>query len=588
MTMRHHTLLLAAASSLLLPACKTRPKEAPAPTPASRAEAPTSHDARMAWWREARFGMFIHWGIYAVPAGEWKGHRTKSVAEWIMHTEKIPLSEYEPLAGRFNPTGFNAKEWVAIAKNAGMKYIVITSKHHDGFAMFDTATTTYDIVDGTPYGRDPMKDLAEECRRQGLRLCFYHSILDWRHPDYIAGRMEEAYIPYMKAQLGELLTNYGPIGVLWFDGEWDAEWTEERGADLASYVRGLQPDIIINNRVGKARAGMSGRSSYKGAGDYDTPEQEIPATGIPGMDWETCMTMNDTWGYSKLDHNWKSERTLIRMLCDTSSKGGNFLLNVGPTAEGLIPPESVERLAAVGRWMKTNSRAVYGTSAGPIGRVPWGRCTADGDTLYLMVFDWPSNGELLVPRLKNKPKRASLMAGGARLTARRTDGGMVISLPSAAPDADASVIVLELDGPPLAEPIFIGPGPDGVFTLDSTEADTTARLEEHAGLHNIGYWTSAEQRASWQVSFPAPGAFKVRCLIACQPGEEGDAFTVSCQGRSVTATVPATAGWRDYTWVECGTLSIPSAGVGVLTVAPAPGLKGALMNLREVQLVPAE
>ena len=271
----------------------------------SRAE----RNARMAWWREARFGMFIHWGLYAIPAGEWQGNTNH--AEWIRTTAQIPIDEYERFVDQFNPVKFDADAWVRIAKEAGMQYIVITSKHHDGFCLFDSAQTDFDVM-ATPFKRDIMKELSDACRRAGLKICWYHSIMDWHHPDYLPRRSWEVaerpangadfdrFRAYLKSQVRELLTNYGPIGVLWFDGEWEDTWNHEYGVDLYNYVRGLQPDIIVNNRVDKGRGGMAGLTEdARFAGDFGTPEQEIPATGLPGVDWETCMTMNDHWGYNK-------------------------------------------------------------------------------------------------------------------------------------------------------------------------------------------------------------------------------------------------------------------------------------------------
>jgi alpha-L-fucosidase len=279
-------------------------------------ETPAQRNHRMEWFNEARFGMFIHWGLYSVPAGEWQGKPAPGIGEWIMERAKIPASEYEKFAPQFNPVKFDAKEWVRMAKDAGMKYIVITSKHHDGFAMFRSELSDWGIK-STPFQRDPLKELADECRKAGIKLCFYYSIMDWHHPDWPERRAwndvatgtpdMDRYAAYMKGQLKELLTRYGPIGILWFDGEWEKPWTHERGIDLYNYIRSLQPSIIINNRIGKARAGMSGMNQGDGVGDYGTPEQEIPANGFgPGVSWESCMTMNDTWGYRKDDHNWKS------------------------------------------------------------------------------------------------------------------------------------------------------------------------------------------------------------------------------------------------------------------------------------------
>jgi alpha-L-fucosidase len=419
---------------------------------------------RMAWFREARFGLFIHWGLYASLAGDWNGHAVDSAGEWIMNTAHIPVKDYEKLPALFNPVQFDARSWVRIAKNAGMKYIVITSKHHDGFSMFDSKVSDYTIAKSTPFKRDPMKELAVACKEAGLRFCFYHSIMDWHHPDAQSigypdynGAPSNPNFPryvehYLKPQVTELLTRYGKLGILWFDGEWIGDWKTEMGRDMYALCRSLQPEVLVNNRVGKGRAGMNGMDQGEGAmGDYGTPEQEIPATGFgPGVDWESCMTMNDTWGFKKSDQNWKSGATMIRMLIDCSSKGGNFLLNVGPTAEGLIPEASVQRLAEVGKWMRTNHEAVYGTQASPFKKLAFGKCTQKPGKLYLHVLDWPADGKLLVP-VSNRVKKARLLAQpGRALEIVVSPAGAQLQLPAAAPDAVASVIALDIVGPPQA------------------------------------------------------------------------------------------------------------------------------------------
>ena len=424
---------------------------------ARKMDTPEQHDARMKWFRDARFGMFIHWGLYAVPGGVYKGKPIKGAGEWIMNDEKIPVADYEKYAAQFNPVKFDARQWVAIAKNAGMKYIVITSKHHDGFNMFESHETDYNIVQDTPFKRDPMKELAAACKDAGITFCFYHSIMDWHHPDaqrdgYNKG-VHNPNFPryvetYLKPELKELLSNYGPIGILWFDGEWINDYTPEMGQDIYSLCRSLQPNIIVNNRVGKARNGMKGVDKGEGAvGDYGTPEQQIPATGLPGMDWESCMTMNDTWGFKRDDHHWKSTAQIIHNLIDCASKGGNFLLNVGPTAEGEIPNASVERLSQVGDWMKTNSEAIYDTQPSPFAKgLAYGQCTQKPGKLYLHVENWPADGKLVVP-MKNKVLKAYLLSAPDKSldTAAGSDG-VSITVPSAAPDKIATVIALEIDG----------------------------------------------------------------------------------------------------------------------------------------------
>jgi len=422
-----------------------------------QAETPEQRDKRMQWFREARFGLFIHWGLYAIPAGEWNGKPVPGLGEWIMHGAGLTVEEYQPLARQFNPVRFDAREWVRIAKNAGMKYIVITSKHHDGFCLFDAKNSDYDVM-ATPFKRDILKELAAACKKEGIRLCFYHSIMDWHHPDYLPrrpwdkrpaeGADFDRYIGYMKQQLRQLIQDYGPLGIMWFDGEWENTWTHEMGKDLYAYVRGLQPSIIVNNRVDKGRRGMQGMNAPEFAGDYGTPEQEVPAEGLPGVDWESCMTMNDTWGHKKNDHNWKPAGDLIRMLVDIASKGGNLLLNVGLTAEGVIPEPSVERLAEMGRWMKANGESIYGTTPSVIGRPSWGRCTVKGARLYLHVFDWPEDGKLRVEGLRSAPKAAFPLASRrTRLDVRQDGSSWVIALPERQPDQAVSVIAVDLTRP---------------------------------------------------------------------------------------------------------------------------------------------
>ena len=430
-------------------------------------ETPAQHDARMKWWREARFGMFIHWGVYSVPAGEYKDQT--NFAEWFLEESHLPVSQYEKFAQEFNPTNFDANAWVSAARAAGVKYIVITSKHHDGFGMFRSSLTDW-CISRTPFQRDPIAELSAACQAQGITFCLYYSIMDWHHPDWGTRRPwndlaaqagppnMNRYVAYMKGQLKELLTNYGPIGLLWFDGEWESPWTSERGVDLYNYVRSLQPNIIVNNRVGKARSGMAGMDKGKErVGDYGTPEQTIPPTGFgPGVDWESCMTMNDHWGYNRFDNHWKSAQTLVRNLIDCSSKGGNYLLNVGPTSQGLIPAPSLERLKEIGDWMGVNREAIYDTAASPFShRLPWGRCTqkvtGNTTTLYLHVFDWPSDGQLLVPNLQNKIRKAWLLADPSqkKLTTKNTENGVVVTVPPDGANPISTTVVLRLRGAPI-------------------------------------------------------------------------------------------------------------------------------------------
>jgi alpha-L-fucosidase len=436
------------------------------------AQTSTKED-RMEWWREARFGMFIHWGVYAVPAGTYKGQKINRIGEWIMNRGKIPVADYQQFAKQFNPVKYDADAWVRMAKDAGMKYIVITSKHHDGFALFDSKASTWDIADATPYKKDLLKPLAEACRKHGIKLGFYYShAQDWNNPGGSAARkvasegwanpdsaaidayteansghwdpaqttktmsqyMDEVAIPQVK----EILTNYGDVAVLWWDTP--TGMTDEYAEKLNALLK-LQPNIITNDRLK--------RPNYPG--DYKTPEQRIPnLSELDGKDWETCMTMNETWGYKSYANNWKTPQTLIRNLVDIASKGGNYLLNVGPKADGTFPQESVDILKNMGSWMKTNGEAIYDTKASPFGLFAWGRCTKKDKgaktTLYFSVFEWPKDGRLLIPGLKNEVLSSTLLASGGAVKTEMTGEGLAIHLPERAPDPIATVIKIEVKG----------------------------------------------------------------------------------------------------------------------------------------------
>ncbi len=424
-------------------------------------ESKEAKDLRMQWWSDARFGLFIHWGLYAIPAGEWNG--STNHAEWIRTTAQIPLKEYYKFVEQFNPVKFDAEEWVKMAKDAGMKYIVITSKHHDGFSLFDSKHTDFDVM-STPFKRDILKELSDACRKYGLKICWYHSIMDWHHPDYLPRREWETdrsaegadftrFFQYLKNQLKELLTNYGEIGVLWFDGEWEDTWNSHYGIELYNYVRSLQPNIIINNRVGVGRSGMEGLTKAgEFGGDFGTPEQQIPSTGLPGVDWEACITMNNYWGYNKFDKDFKSTKELLQMLVDITSKGGNFLLNVGPTAEGLFPQESILRLKEIGEWMNLYDESIYGTEASPFNYLEWGRSTkktlGNNTRLYLHVFNWPKDAKLVVPGVLNKPVKSYVLSDKQKvlLHTTRNEDAIVINVPLTPPNENVSVIVLDVEG----------------------------------------------------------------------------------------------------------------------------------------------
>ena len=544
---------------------------------------------RTEWFRQGKFGMFIHWGVYAVPAGVYQGKEVGGLGEWIMDKAKIPVPEYEKFARQFNPTRFDAREWVRLAKEAGMTYMVITSKHHDGFCLWDSKHTAYDIIDTTPFARDPLKELAHACREAGITLCFYHSIMDWHHPD-AGGEAFPRYREHLKAQVKELIAGYGPLGILWFDGEWIKEWDEAQGADLYRFCRTLQPSLMVNNRVGKRKSTD---------GDYETPEQDIPAGAIKGRLWETCMTMNDTWGFKTNDQNWKSTTDLLRKLIDIASKGGNFLLNVGPTAEGLIPEPSSARLKAVGRWLKHNGQAIYGTTASPWTKHPFdGRCTVKDSTLYVHVFGW--DGPVKLVGIKGEvvsvePVDARL--GAAKHEVASEEGVQTLTLhPPEIPDLDATVIAVRFKEKPqvdesLAFGLPVRQAPEGSVVLaarDATVHGEKARYESGGGKDNIGFWTDAGDWVSWAADVAKPGTFAVEITYAAAEGSGGSEYVVAVGDQQVTGKIAVTGSWTAFKAETLGTVKIEKAGRVVVSVTPQtkPGL--AVMNLQSIVLKPAK
>lgn len=417
--------------------------------------------SKLEWFQEAKFGLFIHWGLYSTLAGEWNGK--KNYGEWIQYSANIPGQEYEKLTKQFNPVRFSAEEWVSMAKQAGMKYIVITTKHHEGFCMFDSELTNYDIVDATPYGKDPMKALSEECKKQGLKLCFYYSVKDWHHPEFPVkytyhtkqnpegfhgfpnpNADYQKYFTYLKGQVKELLTNYGDIGIIWWDWSgpaFDPNETENRdmAQALVDSIHMWQPNCLVNNRMGGIGA------------DYGTPEQQIPG-GTQNTAFEVCMTLSRNWGYNKTDTAFKSSNVVISNLVDIASKGGNYLLNVGPTGEGVMPEKARLILKEVGNWLSVNGEAIYGTtSSGP--SVRWnnsiGGITAKPNTLYLHLFRWPGDHKVYLNDFVNKFENAYLLADKEKksLKVDVNSQGLMIHLPVQPVDSIDNIIVIKYKGP---------------------------------------------------------------------------------------------------------------------------------------------
>ncbi|TWU35023.1 alpha-L-fucosidase [Novipirellula artificiosorum] len=453
------------------------------PTPnnldaSSTQETSQQRDARMKWWRDARFGMFVHWGLYSGLAGTWDGKPvgTRGGMEWIQQRVKADTNAYaEQAIPKFKPSEIFAAQWAKLAKNAGCKYLVFTTKHHDGFGLHDSKAGDFNA--GHVLNRDLVREIVEACRSEGLKVGFYHSVIDWHHDQYTYAESKQLphplkgqpypnglrdhakYQDYLHTQVDELLSNYGPVDVLWWDYssqdfQGDEAW---RANELMQLARARQPGIIMNNRLFRTpEAGWSGMgtagfiaqldSQY---GDFITPEQHIPSTGMPGIDWETCMTMNTTWGFSDHDDAWKSDQTLIRNLVDIASKGGNYLLNIGPKGDGSIPQQSIDALQSIGKWMQINGEAIHGTTASPFATLPFdGRCTSKPGKLYLHLFDRPNDGRLLLP-MTNPIRKAYLLSDPETtlsISVINTDNGQTIRLPDTEVNPLPAVVVAEIAG----------------------------------------------------------------------------------------------------------------------------------------------
>ncbi|WP_020526235.1 alpha-L-fucosidase [Flexithrix dorotheae] len=543
---------------------------------------------RMKWWTDARFGMFIHWGIYSVPAGFYKGEAQTNSAEWIMNKGKIPLHDYEKFADQFNPTQFNAKTFVGLAKEAGMKYMVITSKHHDGFSMFDSKSNPFNVVDATPFKRDVLKELAEECAKQDIKFGFYYSqAQDWSHPGGMGNTWDKkmqrvSTDVYVKEkalpEVRQLLTEYGPIAIFWWDTP--RKMSKEVIDSLYHISTDLQPAIITNDRLG---------DEYPG--DHKTYERHLPKQKPEADYWEICQPISGSWGYRSDDQNFKPVATLLRNLADASSMGGNYLLNVSPTSLGTLAPTAVANLKAVGAWMNTNSESIYETEASPCGKPDWGYITmkaVNGKTnLYLHIFDWPTDGKLLVP-IKNKAQKAYLLANSKKVFKTKSgEDGLVVNLAGKAPDPINSVVVLQLVNAPNAiPPKPFGQNEDGVVAFH-TERAQFQNLQGPGARYNsskdcIGHWTSETAVVYWNFAIDKPGKFQVTSLTAGQAETE---FTVEIDGQTEKVKIPATGGYDKFEPIEIGAFEISEPGSYKITFKPIAGNWNPV-NLKQVVMTP--
>ena len=434
--MNRTALLLAAAAGM------TQPAAAPAAPAVPAADAPVPDC--VAAWRDLRFGMFVHWGPVSLKGTE---------IGWSRGAQ-VPSSVYDQLYTQFNPEQFDADAWAKTAADAGMKYLVITSKHHDGFCLWPSKATDYHIGN-SPFKRDVLKELAAACKRHGVRFGTYYSICDWRHPDYPldspGGGKKKAqsdmprYVEYLKAQTRELIESYGPLVTMWFDGEWEQPWTRELGNDLYAYLKKLQPDLTINNRVSKGRQGMEGvtKDAHLNAGDYDTPEQKVGGFNR-ARPWETCMTICQQWAWKPNDA-MKSREECLRTLLRTVGGDGNLLFNVGPMPDGRIEPRQVERLREMGGWLKKFGDGVYGARGGPFKPGRWGASTCRKDKVFIYVMDWPAEGPLRLPTIGRRVTAHRALTGGQTSLEQGPDG-LDLSLSAADRDPVASVVELTVEG----------------------------------------------------------------------------------------------------------------------------------------------
>jgi alpha-L-fucosidase len=557
-------------------------------------ETKAQRDERMKWWREARFGMFIHWGLYSIPAGVWKGveydhpiNGLGGIGEQIMRDAHIPVAEYAKLAPQFNPTQFDAKEWVGLAKAAGMKYLVITAKHHDGFAMYPSKVSKYNIIDATPFKRDPIAELAEECRKQGIKFGIYYSQgQDWTHPG--GGIWNGPWDPAQKGdihehvrtiaapQVRELMEKYKPA-TFWWDTPVDMSPEDLR---LLTDPFKLNPGVIDNDRLGNGVPG-----------DTETPEQRIPATGIKDRDWETCMTMNTTWGYQSFNHDYKSSSMLIRNLIDIASKGGNYLLNIGPDARGVVPQPQVERLQDIAKWMKVNSASIYATTPSPFPRLPFnGRATVKGNNLYLNVFEWPAGG-LTLANLTTPVREARALASNEKLEVLKGSDGLLRVAKPKKIDAVSTVITLKLAGAPsvVIPETIITPAADGNFTLkaaDATIEGESLSLEGPDNNQNLGYWTNEKDAPVWKINVPTEGKYQVQLEYAVEAGSEGSTVAVQVDGvpSGVTGTTAGTGSWGNYRTATLDGMLELTPGKHAVKILVTRKTGFGVMNLRRVEL----
>lgn len=487
------------------------------------------------WFQDAKFGLFIHWGLYSHLGNEWRGKSYYGSGEWLMNRAKIPAAEYTKVAAGFNPAGFDAGEWARLARDAGMRYMVVTAKHHEGFAMYHSKVSPFNIVGATPYARDPMLPLSQACAREGIKFGFYYSqFLDWHEPDAGGNRwdFDESKKDYKKyyagksiPQIKELLSNYGPLGIMWFD--MPGGLTRDETVAFMREVRALQPQCLISSRVGR------------GLGDFrDFGDSELPPAPIDGP-WEALFTHNDSWGFVRSDQNFKTPRDIIRLLASTAARGGNLLLNVGPDGAGRFPQKSIDCLREVGRWLAHNGDAIHGTIASPIPDQPWGVMTmkndSDGPRLFLHIFERPRDGVIVVPGMSGVQTDGVEFLNGGKLPYRTTAGELRVTLPNDLPDERDTVVEVRLKNAPAVQwgklPVRVT-RQHTAFALDAALAvcGGNAEVKSITNARYFGNWKhdpcvtgmrAPADQAGFAVHIAEPGDYRITLEYYCGSGTKG-------------------------------------------------------------------
>jgi alpha-L-fucosidase len=564
-------------------------------------------EERLKWMKESRFGLFIHWGVYSLTSDEWDGQRYTGESCFVMEQANIPVKEYiEKVAKPFNPVKFDADKWVQIARNAGMKYIIITAKHVDGFAMYGSRASPFNIVDGTAYKKDPILELRKACDKYGLKLGFYYSQhWDWLHPHALAQMGKDRYkdnfwdwpdrskkdpeIYYREKsykQVEELVTGYNPA-IMWFDVP--GSITPEQSYNLLKIVRSNKPYCIINNRIGN------------NMGDYGTPEQTIP-TESPDF-FEVCMTIQDNWGYSFFDRQFKSPQTIIHNLVDIASKGGNYLLNVGPTSEGVFPSPAVRVLEEVGTWMAVNGESIYETTACPSIKLPFdGRCTMKPGKLFINIFEWPVGEQVIIPGIKSKIKKVYFLNDTEQIPLdfeNLDDAHLLVELKNEKVSRNlinpySTVIVIEYSGDLLtvSSPAIIDPA--YCTLLDPKDArikGTTLKYSFNPVWgkgrgYNIYDWLNTEETVEWKINSPRGGEFDIELSYGAVEGCSGNEFAVSLGDQEIKSNVQPTGDWYDYRNHLVGRILVKTNSENVLVIQPVKTTGFSLMNLKSVRFLP--